>query len=282
MLLPYFRRDLAEKRFTEAQICEFIGYFLMQWASIDNYWGHPFYLGGTKADGSTEISELSHLILEEYDRLGLHTPKIQIKTGAEYAAGVSGPCVRHDSARHNSIVFVCEPGIARAMAACGFSAEEARTCDIRGCYEFVPRALGNTTGVGHMNMLKPIELVLNDGIDPLTGIAFGEKTGPLDRLRTFDDFLAAYFRQLDRIIEFNIRCVDDFERTLHEINPALLFSATIRHSLETARDAFSDGSVYNISSILEAGFASAVDALTVIRSYVYERRELTPANSATS
>ena len=277
MLLPYFRRDLAEKRFTEAQIREFLGYFLMQWASIDNYWGHPFYLGGTKADGSTEISELSHLILEEYDRLGLHTPKIQIKTAPNTPPEFLDRAFDMIRRGHNSIVFVCEPGIARAMAACGFSAEEARTCDIRGCYEFVPRALGNTTGVGHLNMLKPIELVLNDGIDPLTGIAFGEKTGPLDRLRTFDDFLAAYFRQLDRIIEFNIRCVDDFERTLHEINPALLFSATIRHSLETARDAFSDGSVYNISSILEAGFASAVDALTVIRSYVYERRELTPA-----
>jgi len=277
MLLPYYRKDLAEGRFTEEQIREFLDYFMMQWASIDNYWGHPFYLGGTKADGSTEINELSYLILDEYDKLGLHTPKIQLKTAPNTPVAFLDKAFDMIRRGHSSLVFVCEPGIARAMIASGFSAEEARTCDIRGCYEFTPRATGNATGVGHLNFLKPIEFVLNDGVDPLTGIEFGEKTGPLEAFRNFDNFLAAYFRQLDRIIETNIRCTDDFEKSLHEINPAQVFSATIEHSLETARDAFSDGSVYNISTILEAGLASAADALSMIRIYVYERGELTLA-----
>ncbi|NIA21960.1 MAG: hypothetical protein GWP05_08375 [Anaerolineaceae bacterium] len=45
----------------------------------------------------------------------------------------------------NSIVFLCEPSIKRAMMGYGATEEEARTCDITGCYEFVPRARGNTT-----------------------------------------------------------------------------------------------------------------------------------------
>ncbi|MBS1369981.1 MAG: hypothetical protein HPZ91_08525 [Lentisphaeria bacterium] len=275
MLWPYVRRDLAEGRFTEPQIRELIGYFFMQWASIDNYWGHPFYLGGTKADGTTEVNEMTRMILEEYDRLGLHTPKIQIKVAPNTPPELLDRAFDMIRRGHSSIVFVCEPGIAHSMTANGFTAEEARTCDIRGCYEFVPRALGNATGVGHLNMLKPIELVLNDGADPLTGLEYGVKTGNPDALQSFDEFLAAYFRQLDGIIGDNIRCADDFERGLQEINPSQVFSATIRNSLETARDAFADGSVYNISTILEAGFGSAVDALEVIREYVYERKELT-------
>lgn len=275
MLLPYYRRDLAEKRFTETQIREFMAYFLMQFASINNYWGHPFYLGGSHPDGSSAINEISYLILEEYDKLNICTPKIQLKIAPNTPEEFLNLALDMIRRGHNSLVFVCEPGIEHAMTAHGFSKEEARTCDIRGCYEFVPKAKGNTTGVGHLNLLKPLEFILNNGVDPLTGILYGEKTGIPESIDTFDKFFAAYLRQLDRIIENNIRCVNDFERSLQEICPASVFSATIENSLETARDAFANGSVYNLSSILEAGFASAVDALAVIRSYVYERHELT-------
>ena len=51
----------------------------MQCASINNYWGHPFYLGGTRSDGTTEYSELSYLILDVFDKLSIPTPKIQLK-----------------------------------------------------------------------------------------------------------------------------------------------------------------------------------------------------------
>ncbi len=274
-VMPYFKRDLEDGRFTEEQVREFFAYFLMQWASIDNYWGHPFYLGGTKADGSSEINELSYLILDVYDKLGIVTPKLQLKISDNTPVEFINKALDMIRRGHSSIVFVSEASIRRALMGYGCTEEEARTCVISGCYEFIPMAKGNGTAAGHVNMLKPIELILNNGVDPLTGIVSGIDTGPLAEIKTFDDFYAAYIRQLDHIIETIITCANDFERYLHEISPSQVYSATITNSLKTAKDAFMDGSKYNTSAILNAGFATAVDALMVIKEFVFEKQMLT-------
>ncbi len=277
LLQPFYAADLKEGRCDEARARELIDYFLMQWASIDNYWGQPLYLGGTKADGQSEISQLSHLILEEYDLLDICTPKIQLKISARTPREFVDKALDMIRRGHNSLVFICEESIMRSLMGIGATWEEARSCDISGCYEFSPKGKSNGTTAGHVNMLKPIELVLHNGIDPTTGIDLGCRTGDLANLATFDDFHAAYLSQLGAIIEHVMTCAADVERHLSRINPSNVFSATVTRSLETARDAFQNGSVYNLSAILQAGFATAVDALMAVRKLVYERNELTLA-----
>lgn len=257
---PYFLKDLKEKRYTEEQIRELFAYFMMQWASIDNYWGHPFYLGGTKKNGESEINELSYLILDVFDELSVPTPKIQIKTSPNTPDKFLNKALDMIRRGNSSLVFVSEAAVKRAMMKMGVSEEDASNCDITGCYEFIPRGKGNGTGAGHINMLKPFELIFN--------------SEELENIKTFDDFYAEYIQQLDKIIETIITCANDFEQYLSYISPAQVFSATIENSLKTACDAFQNGSVYNFSSILEAGFATAVDALMAIKEFVFEKQEL--------
>ncbi len=271
---PYFLKDLQEERYTREQIREFFSYFLMQWASIDNYWGHPFYFGGTKKNGESEINELSYLILDVFDKLNICTPKLQLKISPNTPVEFINKALDMIRRGNSSIVFISEPSIKRAMMGIGVSEEEARTCDISGCYEFIPRGRGNTTIPVYINMLKPVELVFNNGIDPYSGISCGGKTGEIAHINTFDDFFAAYLQQLGNTIENVICCTNDIEKYLSFINPAQVFSATISNSLENARDAFHNGSVYNFSSILQAGLATAVDALMVVRELVFEKKAM--------
>ena len=46
-----------------------MSYFLLQWSAIGNYWGQPFYMGGTDINGNTRYNELSFMILDVYDEL---------------------------------------------------------------------------------------------------------------------------------------------------------------------------------------------------------------------
>jgi formate C-acetyltransferase len=274
---PYFIKDIEQGRYTEEQIRKFFAYFLMQWASIDNYWGHPFYFGGTSAEGKSEINELSYLILDVFDQLNICSPKLQLKIAQNTPVEFINKALDMIRRGNSSIVFVSEEAIKRAMLKIGMTEDEARTCDITGCYEFIPKARGNKTGAGYINMLKPVELVFNNGIDPATGLCCGIKTGEVADIKSFDEFYSAYILQLENTIENVIACLNDFEKYLSHISPAQVYSATIENSLKTAKDAFQDGSVYNLSSILSAGFGTTVDSLMTIKKYVFENKEISLA-----
>lgn len=68
-LYPFYKNDIANGTLTMGEIKEFIAYFLLQWSSIGNCWGEPFYLGVTNLDGSTKINDLSYDIIDVYDKL---------------------------------------------------------------------------------------------------------------------------------------------------------------------------------------------------------------------
>ena len=275
LLWPYYVKDLKEGRYTHEDIREFLTCFLMQWGSIDNYWGHPFYLGGTAKDGSSLYNELSYLILEVFDELHIPTPKIQLKVARNTPQKLLDTAFRMIRDGHSSLVFVSEEGIKKVMMGYGCSEEEARTCDIRGCYEFTPKGTSNGTGAGHVNFMKIFELIFNDGVDPATGYTVSCSAEKLAEIKDFDGFLKAYLRYLDEIIETVIKCADGNEANLHEVNPVPLYSVTILNSLKTGRDAFSNGNIYNNSGILLCGIGTAVDALMAVKKYVFEKEELT-------
>ena len=277
MLTPFYDRDLKNGTFTDEQMREMFDHFFMQWGSIDNYWGQPVYLGGTKADGTTQINHMTHFILDEAAKLHLPTPKIQIKIAKNTPDEFIDKVLALIRDQHQSIVLVGEEGIRHVLTAHGLTEEDARTCDIRGCYEFTSRGRvhTNTTGVGHLNMLKPFELIFNGGIDKQSGKPVGVAVPPLDELKTFDDFYRLYIRELCWIIDANIEVVDDFEAHLDQFNSANVFSATIPNSLKTGRDAFATGCENNVSSLLTTGFGSAIDALSVVEELIYNKQEIT-------
>ena len=275
-LTPFYDRDLKNGAFTDAQMRELFDHFFMQWGSIDNYWGQPVYLGGTQPDGSTQINHLTRFILEEAEKLHLPTPKIQIKIAKNTPDDFIDYVLSLIRDRHQSIVLVGEEGIRHIMTSRGFTEEDARTCDIRGCYEFASRGKvhSNGTGVGHLNMLKPFELIFNGGIDKQTGKPLGVPVPPLEELKDFDDFYRLYVRELYWIIDANIEVVNDFEVYLDRFNSANVFSATIPNSLRTGRDAFADGCDFNGSCLLTTGFGSAIDALSVVEELIYGKKEI--------
>jgi formate C-acetyltransferase len=274
MLYPYYRRDLEQQTFSQEELNDLIGCFLMQFSAIGNYWGHPLYIGGTDEAGASLVNPLSYAILDIYDTLGIYNPKIQVKVNRNTPDAFVVKILDMIRRGHNSLVFVCEPGLVRSMMSLGVTYTEARTCDIKGCYEFSVRAGEVSTAPLYLNLLKPICLVLQNGRDRLTGAQIGLTTGELEDLRTFDDFYAAYLRQLAFILETGMQAADAFERYLDVINPAPMFSATIEHSLQVMRDAYATGSKYNNTVVLHTGFASAVDSLMVVKYLVYDSAAL--------
>lgn len=276
-LYPFYENDLKNGTFTRDEIGELIGYFLMQWSAIGNFWGQPFYMGGTDTNGGTKYNDLSADILDVYDRLGIYNPKIQIKVNKNMPDKILFKVFDMIRRGHSSFVFCCEPGMVRAVMSYGASYEEALNMDIRGCYETGVRADEVSTAAGYVNALKPIEYVFSNGFDKRLGKQFGLKTGELGELKTFDIFYNAVLRQWENLIEMTVGVSDSYEKHLGTINPSNMYSATVERSLERGRDAYQSGVKFNNSAILNCGFASLVDSVMTVKEFVYDKKEVSLA-----
>lgn len=251
-----------------------VGYFLMQWAAIGNYWGQPLYLGGMNPDGTTKVNELSCLILDVYDKLGLYNPKIQIKVNKTTPRDFV--CKALEMIRHGvtSIVFCNDDVITKCLMTRGATYEEAVDSVINGCYEYKVKAKGIGISVIYINALKPVSLVLDNGFDMVTGKQIGLKTGEIETLTSFEKFYHAYLEQLGFMINSYFGAMNRMETKVNDVNPSLLFSGTLRECTEKLTDALDCG-IENTTDYLLSGLGTAVDALMAVYELVYEKKIVT-------
>ena len=257
----YYERDLREGRTTEAQFREDFRHFIWQFGSIDNYWGHPLCLGGTKADGTTEYNALSPILLDVVDCEALPTPKLQLKIAKNTPDAIWDKALRM-LRNHRSIVLMGEEGMARSMTKLDLSPDECRRLVVWGCFEWLPPE-GNCTSACNINLVKPVEMMLRDA-----------KDGKLDALVTFDDFKREYYRRLGEVTDKTRKVMDYLESGLADINPSLVLTLGVGSALEKGEDAFATGMRYNHTTMSEVAFASAVDSLIAVKELVYEKKKL--------
>ena len=263
---PYYERDLREGRTTEAEFREEFRHFVWQFGSIDNYWGHPLFLGGTAADGTTEYSAFSLILLDVLDHEALPTPKVQLKIARNTPDFVWDKALRM-LRNHRSLVLMGEEGMARSMTKLGLSADECRRLVVWGCFEWLPPE-GNCTSACGVNLVKPVEQMLWDA-----------KDGKLAELATFGDFKREYFRRLGEVSDRTRKVLDYLESGLSDVNPSLVLTLGVGSALEKGEDAFSTGMRYNNTEMAEIAFASAVDSLVAVKELVYENDERDPRNA---
>ena len=271
-LYRFYKKDL-ESGVTEEEIRTTLAYFFLQFTAIGNYWNQPVYLGGTKADGTTEINELSYLFLDVYDKMGIYNPKIQIKLAESTPKDFVMKALDMIRRGNNCIVFVCDETIRKALVNAGATEEEARLAVVKGCYEYsTPNSFDG--GMNYFNLLKPLEHALHGGRDGVTGVKYMDGVPPLEYYTTFDKLYDEYKRILLYHINKVIETVNSFEDYLSYINPLSMFSGTIKKAVDSGKDVL-EGGAKTSSCVLFGFIADAVDSLTMIKKYVYDKKELT-------
>ena len=227
-LYPFFARDIKTGRYTKEQIGEFLAYFLMQWAAIGNYWGQPFYLGGRDGQGNCVVNELSYLILEVYDTLGIYNPKIQIKVSQNTPKSFIYKALKMVQGGNTSIVFCHDEMIVKCLMARGCTYTQALDSAISGCYEYKSKKGGVGISGFYVNLVKPISYVFDNGLDRMTDLQIGLKTGEVTDFSSFEAFYQAYVQQLEYTTLRYMEALKRFEEKIDGINPSLMYSSTMK------------------------------------------------------
>ena len=255
MLYPYYKHDLGNG-VTEETIRLLLRNYMGKVTAMHYYWGHPFYLGGTRPDGSSAINDLTYLILDEYDRMGIYDPKIQIKINLNTPTAFLNKVLDMIRRGHNSIVLIGEPCIRRSMLRAGYTEEEARTAVIKGCYEYTElRSAVETTPV-HFILPRAINHVLRENPDA----------------PDFEFLMRKVEEKIDDICRNLFPAVDRMEALMDRINPILLFSAVSDRALEYGVDGYAIAPLHSHTNIWIAGPATSGDSLCAVKKFVFDKK----------
>lgn len=186
---PLYRADLSGNEFSESNLRELTRDFLWKISAMKTGANLPLMIGGIDENGQDSCNEYTTVLLEEYRSLGIYDPKIHVLWHEGMKEEVFRMILAMIREGKNSFVFINTPLAAKALEKIGVSPEDAKRVAVYGCYETAAAGteLPATCG-GTLNMVKAVELALNDGTDPVSKLQVGPHTGL--SFYSFEDFLA--------------------------------------------------------------------------------------------
>ena len=288
-LYPYFKRDCESGNLILSKALEIIEalwlkfnqiVYLRNSNSAKYFAGFPIGFniacGGQTLDGKDASNELSFLFLKAQEHIRLPQPNLSARLFKKSSNSFVEECSRIIGLGSGMPQIFNDESIIPALENKGISHEDAVNYAIVGCVELTTH--GNNLGwsdAAMFNMVKALELTLNNGKCLLTGKEMGLKLGYLTDYKTFNDLEEAYRKQLDHFIDRMIAACEVVD-TLHaEILPSPFLSSVIDDCIEKGIDVTEGGAHYNLSGIQAIQVANIADSLAVIKKGIYKDRSIT-------
>ncbi|MBE3091599.1 MAG: glycyl radical protein [Candidatus Atribacteria bacterium] len=287
-LYPFYKKGLEKRTLTQEKARELLECF---WIKFNNQPAPPkvgvtlaesgtytdfanINNGGLKIDGSDGVNDLTYLILDVIDEMRLLQPSSNIQLSKKSPDKfLRRACEIIRKGWGQPSVFNTEEVI-EEMLRQGKSLEDARCGGTSGCVE--TGAFGKESYIltGYFNLVKVLEITLNNGIDPQTGKKIGIETGEATQFSSFKELLAAFKRQLHYFIDIKIRGNNIIERLYAAYMPAPFLSIIISDCIAKGKDYNAGGARYNTDYIQGVGIGTITDSLSAIKYHVFDQKNI--------
>ncbi len=289
---PFYRADLEAGRLSPEQAQELLALLWLKLFSIIKIrpWqhtrygiGYPTYqnvtIGGQTPAGEDATNDISYMVLETIRDTRLTQPNVSARIHAGTSDRFLLECARTIRLGMGMPAIKNDEIIVPALLEKGVRPEDAYDYAIVGCIEAAaPGKWGyRNTGMSFLNLLKVLELTLNDGKDPATGIQLLPGRGDLTAFDSFESLYAAYREQLQYYTRLSIEADTVADICLEELAPDAFCSALVDDCIARGKTIKEGGAVYDIVSGLQSGVANVADSLMALKTLVFERQVLTAA-----
>lgn len=277
ILYPYYKADIEKGILTKEEAFELI---CCLWIKLyRNYDVQQSCVGGTAPDGTSQVNELSYMMLdatEQLDFIRCMSVRYNQNTEKEFirrALEVVGHVQKGVPFFFNDDVMI------PALMSKGISREDAYNYTQIGCVETVIPGKSNPHAVtGETNLLKAIEYVLCNGCSMMhPEFKTGVETGSVEQFDTYQKFYNAVLKQIDNILEITCSTVKKHRECSVHNSPKPYKSLLTEGCLETGKDFNDAGAVYDYYQIMLGGVPNLADSLEVIKKFVFDDRKYTLA-----
>lgn len=288
-LYPFYEKGLENGTLTKEKARELLQAF---WVKFNNQPAPPkvgvtaeesctytdFALintGGVKDDGSDAVNELSYLILDVVEEMRLTQPSSMVQVSKKTPDRFLKRAVEVIRTGFGQPSVFNTDEIVQELLRQGKLIEDARNGGASGCVE--TGAFGKESYIltGYFNMLKILEITLNNGLDPRTGKKIGLKTGDPAEFGFFEELFEAFKKQLNYFVDIKIKGNNVIERLYAEHLPVPFLSLLIDDCISKGKDYNDGGARYNTSYIQGVGLGTTTDSLAAIKYNVFDKRHIT-------
>jgi formate C-acetyltransferase len=230
--------------------------------------------GGLRVDGGDGVNELTYIILDVIDEMRLVQPSSNIQLSQKNPDEfVKRACQIIRKGWGQPSVFNAD-AVVEELLGQGKSLEDARCGGTSGCVE--TGAFGKESYIltGYFNIPKVLEITLHGGVDPRTGKKIGINTGSPENLKTFEELVNAFKRQMKHFVEIKLRGNNVIERLYAEYMPVPFLSILISDCIQKGKDYNDGGARYNTNYVQGVGIGTVTDSLAAIKYHVFENQTM--------
>jgi pyruvate formate-lyase/glycerol dehydratase family glycyl radical enzyme len=232
--------------------------------------GFNITVGGTGKNGEDASNELSYLILKAQEDIRLPQPNLTARLHRNSPDEFTDECSRIIGLGTGMPQVVNDESIIPAMRHAGIHDEDSFDYSLVGCVEL--STSGNYLGwsdAAMFNLVKALELALNDGKCMLTGKQAGPNTGYLSGFPDYRSLEEAYRKQISHFVSKMTEVCTVVEKCHREHLPSPFLSSVVNHCLRNGTDVTAGGAKYNYSGIQAIQAANIADSLAVLKKLVF-------------
>lgn len=281
-LLPFYLRDIAENRLTQAEAYELICRFLL---CFDLHYDHDmkmvlyadhelentYVLGGCDADGTPVFNDLTRMFLCASREQHIIYPKIKCRFSAASPQAYLDEIDRAVLAGTSTVLYQNDDATIPAQLRAGRTLTEARDYIISGCWDIsIPGAEKADCGA-YVNLLKPFEYSVHRLNDPMRRV--GMTFLPLDDAADFEEVYRITCDNFGTLLRERARITRLGGNMWDKVDALPLFSSTMADCIEKALDFTAGGARYRDDHYLLFGLPNIVDSLMVIRELCFEKKQ---------
>ena len=291
-MYPYYKKSVREdKTMTREQALELLELFFVKASEFTELRGYiasigqagfgiaqNLIIGGQTQEGEDACNDVTLLVLDAEEQVGLIQPDIAFRiwkgTPHEYLRravevvrlGRGKPKFYGDS-------------MALQMVRKGYpdlTEEELRDYTPIGCVELaMPHITSAFTVTSVTNVSKMLDITIHNGRCSICGERIGLETGDPRDFKTFEEFKAAYRKQMFHAVEISMKSSTIVLNCQSQWNHVPFASSMLDGPLEKGIDLIEGGTTNMSFGIMCACPSNAADSLTVIQKLIYDDKLVT-------
>jgi pyruvate formate-lyase/glycerol dehydratase family glycyl radical enzyme len=238
----------------------------------------PVTIGGLNEEGIDATNDLTYLVLEAADRSKASLNfAVRFHDNSPEELYMRVAEIQYNG--YSSISMLNDNVCIEALKKRGITEKDANAYSITGCVDMC--SPGKTGGIGFSALLlcRTLDMTLRNGNCLTIGGLIndvGLKTGKPDNFDTFDEFLNAFYQQINFVIQKIVEATTIRDRLFANYFPAPFISAFMRGCFKNKKDVTQGGAYYDAEGILIMNsIANMVDSLYVIKKLIFEQKKFT-------